>query len=350
MSAQASLRRLTTRPVARRDASHRRLSWTNADLALLNRRQPVCSLLRTLSCCLQDYCKPMGPCVLSRGMLCPAQTMKMISAVVRGWRCAARSRARSVLSSTCSGPLSSHVTLASGADWWTPASSLAAVCNPSHGSRRWSFGRDCNSQAAVRSLLTGPRGSALTVGPLVSRASCADPSAHSRDDQGRWEASVKINSQAVPIYKVEHKEEKTTCYIEAVEDAEFTVTFMKAKMTATDLAAWLKVDGTRVDGFSIPIDDMGGHVDTFEGARISATAIRPFKFAKIALTDEPDMASTSEQVVKNLGTIQIAICRTQILGKSLVSAAYSDYKQHVVDEKSKKATMSHSTSCASLHP
>ncbi|GJN91526.1 hypothetical protein Rhopal_004549-T1 [Rhodotorula paludigena] len=165
-----------------------------------------------------------------------------------------------------------------------------------------------------------------------------------RDDQGRWEASVKINSQAVPIYKVEHKEEKTTCYIEAVEDAEFTVTFMKAKMTATDLAAWLKVDGTRVDGFSIPIHDMGGHVDTFEGARISATAIRPFKFAKIALTDEPDMASTSEQVVKNLGTIQIAICRTQILGKSLASAAYSDYKQHVVDEKSKKATMSHSTS------
>lgn len=188
------------------------------------------------------------------------------------------------------------------------------------------------------------------VGSLVPSASYADPFARSRDDQWRWEASVKVNDQAVPIYKVEHKEQKTTCYIEAVEDAEFTVTFMKAKMTATDLAAWLKVDGTRVQGFSLPGHRAGGHADTFEGARISATTIRPFKFAKIALTDEPDMASTSEQVIKNLGTIQIAICRTQILGKSLAPATYAEYKQHVVDEKSKKATMSHSTSCVSLHP
>lgn len=102
----------------------------------------------------------------------------------------------------------------------------------------------------------------------------------------------------------------------------------------------------------------------FEGARISATAVRPFKFAQIALTDDADEACQTEAVVKNLGTVQLDMFRTEILGRRVSRVTYADAKQpvrpsslflshyaqpltptalQVVNEKSKKATMSHST-------
>lgn len=45
--------------------------------------------------------------------------------------------------------------------------------------------------------------------------------------------------------------------------------------------------------------------DTFKGKRISATEIRPFVFAPIALTDDPDEAVQDERVIQGLGTIRL---------------------------------------------
>ncbi|BGP36613.1 hypothetical protein JCM10449v2_000514 [Rhodotorula kratochvilovae] len=180
--------------------------------------------------------------------------------------------------------------------------------------------------------------------PVSGSSGGTTPLTKLTDVANRWSAWVTIDNKPVQVYQVEHKDQKTTCYIEAAEGKEFKVCFTRASRAASDLAAYLKIDGTSIEGFSLPQKDLPGQVDTFEGARISQTAIRPFKFAPIALTDDPDEADNSEAVVKNLGSIQIETYRTRILGKAAgPSHAYQDAKQHVVDEKSKKATMSHST-------
>ncbi|BGP28672.1 hypothetical protein JCM10296v2_000408 [Rhodotorula toruloides] len=158
-----------------------------------------------------------------------------------------------------------------------------------------------------------------------------------------WSASVLIDDKPVEVYKVVHEGKHSTCYIEAVEGKDFKVRLTKTSYTATDHAAYLQLDGTEADAFSI--ERSNTHPATFTGKRVSATSIRPFSFAKIALTDDTDIATKDESVIKNLGTISIDIYRTAILGTSVRKGKYKDdAKQHIVDERSKKATMSHSTS------
>lgn len=69
---------------------------------------------------------------------------------------------------------------------------------------------------------------------------------------------------------------------------------------------------------------------TWDGQRISTEAVRPFTFAKINLTDETDLATTSEAIVKNLGTIQIPVRRVHYLGCLQHTPKYSyDARKHV---------------------
>ncbi|GAA5852940.1 hypothetical protein JCM9279_000086 [Rhodotorula babjevae] len=170
----------------------------------------------------------------------------------------------------------------------------------------------------------------------------AAPRTKLADPSGKWTGWVSVDDKPVEIYKVEHKDKKTTCYIEAREGKEFIVNFAPGYSGVTDLAVWAAIDGSRVGGVSLS-RSRGDRPHKFEGARISDTAIRPFQFAQIALTDDADEACHTEAVVKNLGTIQLDVHRTRILGKMASSERYDNFKQPVVDEKSKKATMSHST-------
>ncbi|GAA5916943.1 hypothetical protein JCM8208_001653 [Rhodotorula glutinis] len=162
------------------------------------------------------------------------------------------------------------------------------------------------------------------------------------DLSSAWSGWVSVDNQPVEIYQVEHKDRKSTCYIEAREGKEFVVNFAPSYGGATDLAVHAVIDGSKVDGISLPRARRDLPY-SFAGARISDTSIRPFQFAQIALTDDVDEACQAESVVKNLGTIQLAIHRTRILGKVPSTMRYDNVKQPVVDEKSKKATMSHST-------
>ncbi|GAA5919209.1 hypothetical protein JCM1841_002503 [Sporobolomyces salmonicolor] len=47
----------------------------------------------------------------------------------------------------------------------------------------------------------------------------------------------------------------------------------------------------------------------------SATMIRPYTFAKLALIDNPDLASTDEKFIKNLATIQVHVHRVSCLDR-----------------------------------
>jgi hypothetical protein len=67
-------------------------------------------------------------------------------------------------------------------------------------------------------------------------------------------------------------------------------------------------------------------------------------FAKIALTDDDELATTEEQIVRNMGSILIRVHRTQIRGYGSYSTVPGRHLHpNVLHEKSKKVTLSHST-------
>ncbi|GAA6004399.1 hypothetical protein JCM10207_000709 [Rhodosporidiobolus poonsookiae] len=169
-------------------------------------------------------------------------------------------------------------------------------------------------------------------------ASAIDEKCKLSDLYGDFFAHVEVDGKPVPVYKVERPNEKrTTCYIEAVEGKEFKVVFTNSRHTEPALAAWLQIDGAENGGLTIERPTTG----TYEGKRVSPTAIRPFTFSKLNTTDDASLATTDENAVKNLGTIQLELYRVDVLGTVVASGGYGDAKRQVFDERSKKATLSH---------
>ncbi|POY71324.1 hypothetical protein BMF94_5636 [Rhodotorula taiwanensis] len=164
------------------------------------------------------------------------------------------------------------------------------------------------------------------------------------DILNRWSASVRVDGKVAEVFKVEHTVNKTTCYIEAIEGKEFEVTVHSTQDPGYDQVYWLTVDGVRIDGASIR---RFLHQDlwTCKGKQVSQSALRPFVFAPIALTDDVNAATKNEDVLKGLGAIRLDFYRTVYTGQVANTASYADdVSNHVVDEKCKKAKMSHTTS------
>ncbi|GAA5903221.1 hypothetical protein JCM8208_002242 [Rhodotorula glutinis] len=161
------------------------------------------------------------------------------------------------------------------------------------------------------------------------------------DPNGYFEGEIMIDNKPVEIYKVEHGERKTTCFIEAVEGKQYEVEFRRVGLPSA-VRACLYIDGIWARTYTLRADR--GSVQSCRGARVSPEHIRPFIFAKIALTDDPDAATTSENIIKALGTVRIDFCRVTMTGKVHDRRNRGEeHKQPVVDERSKKASMSHST-------
>ncbi|GAA5878626.1 hypothetical protein JCM1840_003532 [Sporobolomyces johnsonii] len=152
-------------------------------------------------------------------------------------------------------------------------------------------------------------------------------------------AWVTVDDVAVPVYKVEETGNKVTCFIEAVEGKEFKVGYENTGLNWSETVAWVYLDGTRMRGTTSKSKFKPAICD---GRRESATMVRPFTFAKLALTDDPDLASTDENFVKNLGTIQVHVHRIYYLGdKPFTNRITDGVKNQVAHERSKKATLSH---------
>lgn len=151
----------------------------------------------------------------------------------------------------------------------------------------------------------------------------------------------------VEIYKVEHGERKTTCWIEAVEGKEFQVS-ARTSWKATAVKSVLSVDGStyaglllvcraeltfsrrRVRGYGLGREERADKKVVCRGARISPTQIRPFVFAKMALTDDADATTVSEDVLKHLGTVQLHFHRAELKGHAGMSkTSYRDRSQAV---------------------
>ncbi|GAA5864963.1 hypothetical protein JCM1840_005693 [Sporobolomyces johnsonii] len=152
-------------------------------------------------------------------------------------------------------------------------------------------------------------------------------------------AWVTVDDVPVPVYQVEEKGNKVTCFIEAAEGKEFKVGYENAGFSWSETVAWVHIDGTRMAGVPSRSKSQPAMID---GRRETPNTIRPFAFAKLVLTDDPDLASTDENFIKNLGTIQVHVYRIYYLGEQPFPNRVTDgVKNQVAHERSKKATLSH---------
>ncbi|GAA5864771.1 hypothetical protein JCM1840_004894 [Sporobolomyces johnsonii] len=150
-------------------------------------------------------------------------------------------------------------------------------------------------------------------------------------------AWVTVDDVPVPVYQVEESGNKVTCFIEAVEDKEFKVGFENVGFSWFEVVVDVFLDGKLSAGM---ISRSQFKPDMLEGRPESSTTIRPFAFAKLATTDDADLATTDKNFIENLGTIQITVRR--FYDDSTASSAEEEegVKNQVVHE-SKKAILSH---------
>uniref|UniRef100_A0A0K3CHX4 DUF7918 domain-containing protein n=1 Tax=Rhodotorula toruloides TaxID=5286 RepID=A0A0K3CHX4_RHOTO len=183
----------------------------------------------------------------------------------------------------------------------------------------------------------------------VSRPRTKDPRLLRLGELASW---VLVDNKAVPLYKTQSEGPmKLTCYLEAVEGAEFAVGFRdereRGEDDAADFLCEVVVDGV-VCGADRQIirswkksskwnsrDVVKKRSYTWRGRSESATSLRPFVFSPLALTSDPDSAShLTESQLRSLGSIQLRIYRGR--GKRL--------GQTKLWEESKKLGLSHQAS------
>ncbi|KAL8283990.1 hypothetical protein RQP46_005103 [Phenoliferia psychrophenolica] len=155
---------------------------------------------------------------------------------------------------------------------------------------------------------------------------------------------IEVDGKKAPIYSMTHlKDQRTTrCFIEARNNATFTVHARhEPSKLSTDMAADVFVDGAMMAGTVIALDSPHT-THSFTGVRTSETSERAFVFSRPQTTDDADLATHNEAIVRNMGTIQIRFFR--VGGMTLVERQYVVPKgDAVLDEKAKKATVSHAT-------
>ncbi|GAA6060554.1 hypothetical protein JCM10212_006918 [Sporobolomyces blumeae] len=146
---------------------------------------------------------------------------------------------------------------------------------------------------------------------------------------------VLVDNRAVELHKITEKDAgKMTCFIEtpSTPSSEFAVGFRDdrpASSSAPDLLIECVVDGVPLKG-----DDQcirawkdprkrvlpATRTWTWKGRRESLTVVRPFVFSPLRLTDDEDLACSSETILRNLGTIQVRVYRGKVLDEAASTA------------------------------
>ncbi|BGO89855.1 hypothetical protein NBRC10512_005625 [Rhodotorula toruloides] len=197
-------------------------------------------------------------------------------------------------------------------------------------------GRGRGGGGAVRGGQGGGRGGGHSHGRENGRAAAhgGNPRPRTKDPRllrlGELASWVLVDNKAVPLYKTESEGPmKLTCYLEAVEGAEFAVGFRdereRGEDDAADFLCEVIVDGV-VCGADRQIirawkkstmwnsrDVVKKRSYTWRGRSESATSLRPFVFSPLALTSDPDSAShLTESQLRSLGSIQLRIYRGRV--------------------------------------
>ncbi|KAL8291946.1 hypothetical protein RQP46_002204 [Phenoliferia psychrophenolica] len=168
---------------------------------------------------------------------------------------------------------------------------------------------------------------------------------------GDFSAWVTVAGDVAPVYSVAVKDNTTTAFIEAQEDAPYAIHLLDdQEQPVTGLATRVFIDGTNIVGadnacYQSPKGSML-RIESFYGARDTATSEKPFKFGQLLLTDDADLACSDEKIIQGLGKIELRLYRVGNVVASAgpaVDQAGSSANTPVVHERVKKATLSHAT-------
>ncbi|GAA5971508.1 hypothetical protein JCM11641_000618 [Rhodosporidiobolus odoratus] len=103
------------------------------------------------------------------------------------------------------------------------------------------------------------------------------------------------------------------------------------------LYGWVTVDGQPAEVYGV--EEKGGTTVAYIEAK-DGTTIWPFHFAKLQTTDDDENACKDEQVVKNIGTVQLRYWRVKNV-RTVKTSVKAAVQAKPVHERSKKAALSH---------
>ncbi|GAA5996486.1 hypothetical protein JCM5350_005268 [Sporobolomyces pararoseus] len=161
--------------------------------------------------------------------------------------------------------------------------------------------------------------------------------------------AVLIDEKPVEMYQTEISGNKISCWIESVEGKEFkTQSKLLKSFSPYGVSFFIDVDGTRMGGIFDRTPQSSG---IFDGPYTSANTKQPLVFSKINLTDDTEIASHDEKFIKNLGSITLECHRgIEVKMEQRYNADLSGFSGRAVDERSKKAQVSHQVGLGQAKP
>ncbi|GAA5980833.1 hypothetical protein JCM5350_003724 [Sporobolomyces pararoseus] len=156
---------------------------------------------------------------------------------------------------------------------------------------------------------------------------------------------IAVDGEPVQVYGATEANGKSIGYVEAKEGQQFVIHFadLRKGLLDTDCVVRAFIDGDKVQGLVLFRDDFrcSNRLDKFTGRQVTESTEQPFLFSKLKTTDSDDLACTDEQVVKNLGTIQLRYCRIRDVRLSTAVYKPQAVEPKMIHEKAKKAQLSH---------
>ncbi|GAA5947347.1 hypothetical protein JCM3765_001634 [Sporobolomyces pararoseus] len=162
---------------------------------------------------------------------------------------------------------------------------------------------------------------------------------------------IEVDGEPLEVYGATEMESKSIGYVEAKEGQHFVVCFSDQRKTRpkTGYNTEVWIDGSHVNGRlsrqnSSKFNKAPGHKGRYKrfiGRETSKTTLQPFLFSKFKTTDSDELACTDEQVVKNLGTIQLRYHRIKNVRSWTGPSTFDAVEPKAIHEKVKKAQLSH---------
>ncbi|GAA5989148.1 hypothetical protein JCM5350_005101 [Sporobolomyces pararoseus] len=142
---------------------------------------------------------------------------------------------------------------------------------------------------------------------------------------------IEVSEEPLQVYGSTEANGKSIGYVEAKEGQQFVICFadLRKVLPETDYVLRAFVDGAK------------RRFRKFTGRQVTESTEQPFVFSKLKTTDSGEIACTDEEVVKNLGTMQLRYCRIKDVRPSTAPFKPQVVEPKMIHEKAKKAQLSH---------
>ena len=140
-------------------------------------------------------------------------------------------------------------------------------------------------------------------------------------------------------------------YVESLEGASFAIAIGQNTgpgQQPTNLSVTLEIDGHFVDSyFAHQFCTTNAPLLISNQHQHGTSTVRPFKFKKVALTDDDYAANMDERTLKSLGQIKlffnrVGVSETTLFTQPAVRTPQREDKPLLIHERSKKASITHS--------